>query len=543
LPIIEFLVYNKFVIRGRFLSVIFFKLIISQEALLCFIYFRKSVKWCNDIEKALFYYKKAGSTENIKNLLIKNARKHPGIGHYIETKDYYLSVPKEEIIKIPVLTAGVSMLYDLILQPERSDEYYNELIKFESNNENAKDKRKEARTWIAYLDIFLPHKGTKDILQTIKNIFASVKNGDIVLPEISQTDNLPSIMNGGLDFSEWSRSDIQIAKFIKEPLETILGKGGKGLVTIALAESGFEKGTMSPYEVITKCSDGYESAAHGGRIEICFAAAGVMVRQHITEGQFSSAKRVYQSFKNRALEEKADYLFQNMEAFETWLALYENDSEKIKKYIDDMPNAQSSFCSFDRFRSMINIRCLIAENRLIEAADLSLFLTGYFEKYERHFLWLENEILKSVIFYRMNVEQYKTHMKNAIKKAEEYHFVRLISLEGNAVLQILREMKKDGSFDDISPNYVDMVLSETSKVAYTYPDYLKYYPQKEINLTKREKEIISMLCSGMSMNEICENCGISMNGLKKHNSNIYRKLGASNRAEAERNARAYGIIF
>ena len=110
-------------------------------------------------------------------------------------------------------------------------------------------------------------------------------------------------------------------------------------------------------------------------------------------------------------------------------------------------------------------------------------------------------------------------------------------------MQILREMKKDGSFDDISPNYMDMVLSETSKVAYTYPDYLKYYPQKEINLTKREKEIISMLCSGMSMNEICENCGISMNGLKKHNSNIYRKLGASNRAEAERNARAYGIIF
>ena len=104
-------------------------------------------------------------------------------------------------------------------------------------------------------------------------------------------------------------------------------------------------------------------------------------------------------------------------------------------------------------------------------------------------------------------------------------------------------MKKDGEFDDISSEYVDITLSETAKIAYTYPDYLKYYPKKEIKLTKREKEILSMLCIGMSMNEICENCGISMNGLKKHNSNIYRKLEASNRAEAERNARAYGIIF
>ena len=497
----------------------------------------------NDIEKALFYYRKAGSSENIKNLLIKNAHKHPGIGHYIETKDYYLSLPKEEITRTPVLTAAVSMLYDLILQPERSAEYYDELIKFERDCKNAKDKRKEARTWLAYLDISLPHKGTKGILRTIKNIFASVNKGDIVLPEVSETDNLPSIMNGGLDFSEWSKSDIQITKCIKEPIETILGKGGKGLVTIALAESGFEKGTMSPYEVVTRCSDGYESAAHGGRIEICFVATGVMARQHIVEGQFYSAKRVYQSFKNRVLEEKANHLLQNMEVFETWLALYENNSEKIKKYIDKATDARSSFFSFDRFRSMINIRCLIAENRLSEAAELSLFLTGYFEKYERHFLWMENEILKAVIFYRMNDEHYKSHIKNAIKRAEEYHFVRLISLEGNAVLQILKEMKKDGEFDDISSEYVDITLSETAKIAYTYPDYLKYYPQKEIKLTKREKEILSMLCIGMSMNEICENCGISMNGLKKHNSNIYRKLEASNRAEAERNARAYGIIF
>lgn len=69
-------------------------------------------------------------------------------------------------------------------------------------------------------------------------------NKNIRLPEFSVTSSLPSIMNGGLDFCEWSKNDKELSVLMKKPIEVVLGKYGAGLINIALAESGFEKGTM-----------------------------------------------------------------------------------------------------------------------------------------------------------------------------------------------------------------------------------------------------------------------------------------------------------
>jgi LuxR family maltose regulon positive regulatory protein len=52
-----------------------------------------------------------------------------------------------------------------------------------------------------------------------------------------------------------------------------------------------------------------------------------------------------------------------------------------------------------------------------------------------------------------------------------------------------------------------------------------------------------MLCAGMSTEEICDILNISYEGLKKHNRGIYRKLGAKNRAEAERKATQMGLVY
>ena len=497
----------------------------------------------DDIPNALKYYKKAHAYQRVKELLIRNANTHPGNGHYVETKEYYLELPREELKEMPVLMAGMSMLYDLILMPEKSDEWYYELEAFERNKRNSREKRKEARTRLAYLDIALPHKGTKGILRVMRNVFTLMQKGDVVLPEFAATGNMPSVMNGGLDFCEWSKSDIQIAKFMGKPVEKITGKFGNGLVTVALAESGFEKGTMSQYEVLTRCNDCFEKAAHGGKIEMCFVAVGIQVRQHIVEGQLPSAKRTYESFLEKAKKEGANQLLPNLEAFNVWLNLFGGTNEKVREYIESIPEAKVSFCILDRYRQMVKLRSLIAENRLEEALDLSRFLTGYFVSYERYFHWMENEVLKAVILNRLGDSHWKTCLHSALKKAEEYHFVRLVSIEGTAVLPLIIEMDDEGAFSDIDEEFINQVRDECFKVASFYPDYLNYIPKEVITLTKRENQVLSMLCAGMSMDNICKELGISYDGLKKHNKNIYKKLGVKRRAEAERKASQLGLVF
>ncbi len=497
-----------------------------------------------DIPKALEYYRKAGAVQRIKELLVRNANTHPGTGHYVETKEYYFELPKEQVLESPVLMAGMSMLYDLLLQPQQSEKWYQELVNFEKNKENPRELRREARTRLAYLDITLPHRGTKGILRILRNSFVMITKGDVFLPEMSVTGNLPSIMNGGLDFCEWSKSDTQIAKFMSRPIEVVVGKYGNGLVTIALAESGFEKATISPYEVMTRCCAGYEAASHGGKIEMCFVSVGIQVRQHIVAGQIASAKRVYRAFeeKVRAHCGAADHLLPKMEAFCVWISLFEGTGENVHEFVDKIPDVQIEFCILDRYRQLTKLRCLIAENRLEEALSLANFLTEYFYSYQRYFYWMENEVLRSIILYRMGDEHWREHLISAVKKAAEYHFVRVISMEGQAVLPLLRECRETKAFDGISADYLDEIYNETGKMAVSYPDYLIYIPETIVSLTKREEEILAMLCTGMTTGDICEQCAISYDGLKKHNRNIYKKLGAKNRAEAERRAIQLGLV-
>lgn len=49
-------------------------------------------------------------------------------------------------------------------------------------------------------------------------------------------------MNGGKDFSEWSKKDDLLYRTLRTPVEAVLKKDGVGLADCAVAESKFEKG-------------------------------------------------------------------------------------------------------------------------------------------------------------------------------------------------------------------------------------------------------------------------------------------------------------
>ena len=51
-------------------------------------------------------------------------------------------------------------------------------------------------------------------------------------------------------------------------------------------------------------------------------------------------------------------------------------------------------------------------------------------------------------------------------------------------------------------------------------------------LTARELEILQYLANGLTRHEISSLLKISLHGVKKHITNIYSKLGVSNRVEA-----------
>ena len=62
------------------------------------------------------------------------------------------------------------------------------------------------------------------------------------------------------------------------------------------------------------------------------------------------------------------------------------------------------------------------------------------------------------------------------------------------------------------------------------------------DLSERELEVLALLASGRTNSEIAGALFVSTGTVKSHVNNIYRKLGARNRAEAIARARALGVV-
>ena len=182
----------------------------------------------DEVVPALKLFEECGKTERIKNLLIRNARMNPGNGHYYELRRYYFNMDEREIEDSPVLMAGMSMLHSMLMDDEKSEYWYEKLKAFATNAKGG--VRREALSRLAYLDIGLPHRGSRDVLEIIKNIPALLFDKGNRLPEFSVTSNLPSTMNGGKDFCHWSPDDTKLAKTVGPLVERVLGSYASGTV-------------------------------------------------------------------------------------------------------------------------------------------------------------------------------------------------------------------------------------------------------------------------------------------------------------------------
>lgn len=502
---------------------------------------RKLAAWYeenNQLAKAAGCYEKVGDSEKILELLVKNAHAHPGIGQYHELRKHYENLPEEMVLQDPSLIAGVGLLKSMTMLPEESERWYRELEQYEKNENNPPEKRKEAKALQSYLDIGLPHRAGQGMIGNMKSALTLMATKGVELPEFSVTDNIPSIINGGLDYSGWVRNADQIAYFMGSILERILGRHGKGLVDVGMAEIGFECGTMDPQTVIHRAGTGVAEAANTGSPEICFAGYGVMIRQYLAQGKVMSARECLNTFRDRIVGGEDLQLLPNIKATDALIALYEGDQDKIIKWLADTPDVHHNFSILDRYIHQIRLQCLIAIDRLPEALNLAAYMEWYYKEYRRTCSRIENGILTSIILYRQGLTDWDLALSRALSSAEEYHYVQLAAMKGSALLPLLTELETD----QISKEFLKEVRDGCREMALQYPDFMKRTATELPSLTDREKEILGLLCAGESTERICEICGISYSGLKKHNRNIYAKLGAKNRVEAERAAVSMGLV-
>ncbi len=491
----------------------------------------------DDIRSALRFYKMAGNTRKIAELLLKSTRNNQSMSFFYELREYFFELPYETVIQYPELISMISMIYSIICNIDESERYFDMLTEIENDEKSDAAMKKRAREELAYLTISLPHRGTNSIVKIVKSLASIILSRDMSINVMSVTADMPSLVNGGKDFSEWTKSDRFLYKTMRKPLQTVVGKNALGLPDIGIGESLFLHNADDNFtEELTYLSQGFYDAEKCGNIQLQFAALAVMAKIHIIRGNLSGAVDLVKRFDKR-LPRYAE-IRKNISAFMTNIMMFSGDDEYMRNWIkNEAPDELEDFCITFRYQYMTKAKIYIVFEQYDEALALLGRCGKYFIEYERPYMHIEALILRAVILNRLSDPAWDEAFSEALKLCEEYRFVRIVSNNGIAVLDLLRKTSAD-----INKQFKKSLLDCTKRQAVLYPKYLQPVIKTDYNLSGTERMVLKLLCDGLSNEEIGRIMNISLRTVKFHLTNIYSKMNVKNRFAAIREAQIKKII-
>lgn len=489
-----------------------------------------------DFEKSLEYYSKAGEQSKVSSLLIKNAEQHPGIGHYREMQDYYFALPEEEVRRSPSFMCALSLLTSMRLDYETSEKWYGELKKYSAGLSKSDPEYLEAMSKIAYLDISFPQRWGSGLIDVIRNVFRVMSSKNLKIPSVSVTSTLPSIMNGGKDFCEWSKKDTLLYATMRRPVETVLGRDGVGLADCSICESRFEKGCNVTEEMLNLMSRLGEIQAKGTP-DIEFAVIGLLARIQVSQNKAPQAIASVESLRSKFEKAGEERFLGNIDALLARIHLRTGDIESVHEWLASAPGNEAYLWPMWRYQYLTRAMAQIEEGNTEDTMLLLSKLTPYCDTSGRVMDRLHVHILMAICRYRQNDPLWKDEMTEALNTSLEYSFVWPISQYGAAILPLLKECGWEKN-----KVFIKKLTGETRIQAVYYPRFLKIVSVPVEQLYTTEMQVLRLICQNLANAEIGEIMDIRLATVKTHVRNIFQKLDVKNRSEAKEMAEKLHLL-
>ena len=490
-----------------------------------------------DYAHALECYTSGGDHSKVSELLVRNAELHPGMGHYAEMEKYYRSLPEAEILASPSLMQGMSMLCALSADYDGSEHWYGCLKRFVERCGKEDAAGRQARGRLAWLDISLPQRGVKRLTDTIPAVFRLLMNKEVTLPSFSVTSALPSIMNGGKDFSPWSKKDDLLYHTMRIPVEAVLGRDGVGLADCAIAESKFEKGEdISPrmLPLVQRMND----IRRGGTPDIEFAANGLLVRSLLAGGQSADARKTVTDLHRQFEERELTRFLPNMDAMLCRIALHTGNLDEADVwYRVKAPREPMHINILKRYQYFTQAMVELANGKPDSALLTLTPMEPYCTACMRYIDTIHLKVLTAIALYQKRDEAWREPLTAALALTEEYRFIRTVSVYGAAVLPLLDALEWSGN-----AKWHKRLMADVRAQAAIYPRFLQPRLSMSEALTAAEMQVLRLICADKSNAEIGEILSIRVSTVKSHVSSVLSKLDVKRRAEAKTAAKKLWLI-
>ena len=481
-----------------------------------------------DYSRALECYSRSGDFAKVSELLSRNAQLHPGMGHYDEMEPYYRALPEREILASPALMQAMSMLEAMCMDFPRSERWYQALQEFIRCRRRTDAAGREARGRLTWLDLALPQRKVEGMLELFPKAFQLLTSREISLPPFSVTSTLPSLMNGGKDFSPWSRRDDLLYATLRVPVEAVLGRDGVCLADCAITESKFEKGENVKDRVLSLMSH-LERIRRDGTPDMEFAVVGLLARTQVDAGRAADARHTLTTLRERFSAAGETRFLPNLDAMLCRVDLRLGDDDAVDRwYREKAPRDPQRLRSLKRYQYLTQAMTELAlgdpEGALLTLAPLGPYCTAC----ARYIDGIHLRILSAIARFRLGEETWKAELHAALDTAARFRFLRPVSQYGAALLPLAEDCGWPGD-----PAFLRQVLTLLRRQRTCYPDFLQ--PRREMTapLSAAELQVLRLICADKSNGEIGEILGIKVATVKVHVSHILQKLGVRRRSEAK----------
>jgi LuxR family transcriptional regulator, maltose regulon positive regulatory protein len=193
---------------------------------------------------------------------------------------------------------------------------------------------------------------------------------------------------------------------------------------------------------------------------------------------------------------------------------------------------------------LTSARLLHTQGRRDEALGLLEELRGFAETSGIAGGLIEILALQALVLWaKKEREQAVSTLARALALAEQENFVRTIVDEGPTMAELLSATLEAGRRGGLHPpvpaHYIRRLLAATERDAAKVAQPTTALPEP---LSERELEVLVLIAAGKRNPEIARELFIVLSTVKTHVQNIYRKLGARNRAQAVSRARELNLL-
>lgn len=138
----------------------------------------------------------------------------------------------------------------------------------------------------------------------------------------------------------------------------------------------------------------------------------------------------------------------------------------------------------------------------------------------------------------------------AFEISKEYGYDRLVADEGEIMYKFLLDYEEwiknlpdfDIKKESDKLDYINRLINLSKEMALLYPRYLRIHKLDYEKLTSSEIEVLRLMADDRTNDQIAKFFRITVNTVKFHSKNIFKKLGVKNRHMAVRIAKEEGFI-